>query len=138
MDKMPWKIERKPPITEHSCLQATRVRHGDYQNSVGCQQGCRLADALPRIRQVLKRMPNDNGGPRTVYLGKVSCAYVGPERFALQPQRLTAATFQGIEQCSVTGADIEHGAGRGNTVEASRETGAGAAQDRVTEAREPT
>ena len=99
--------------------------------ALGCP--CEL---IGRITQMLERVPEDDRGEAAVDLADLGRAHVRSIRCSLESEHLASAGREGIEQGTVAGADVEHGTGWCDPVDAAREPAAGAAQDRVAEAKE--
>jgi hypothetical protein len=125
---MTWQIECQPAVSEYLGLKAVGVRNRDYENSSGLEQRDRSVDRLARMAQVLERMPEHDGGPFAVDVRQLGCQHVGPRRFTLESERLTAVCGERVDQCSIAGPDIQHRAGRCDSIEAARQPAAGMSQ----------
>ena len=62
--------------------------------------------------QVLKRMPEDDGGPGTAHIFDFGVANVGSGCVRLQTDSLAAVAHEGLRQSSIAGPHIEDGARR--------------------------
>ena len=132
------QVERKPPVAERARLQARRIGHRDHQHSTRDKQPRDLAQRSRRVGQVLERVPEDHRGPAHVEVGELAVDHIGPLGAPLDPERITPARPQGVEERAVACTYVEHRTGRRKPSESASERGARAAKKDISRAGEAT
>ena len=132
VDEVARDVEVQPLVAKDLGLDGVRVGHSDDNNPAGDEKARCLANRLARIRQVLERVPEDDGGPLPLDFGDRAIDDVGVAGVGLEAHDLAAAGTQRVDQHTFAGADIEDRAVGRDLVYAPGLRGAGPAEQCVT------
>ena len=121
-------------IPEEAGLKAGGIRHGHHKQPAWHKKGRCMAQCQGGPPEVLKRMPEDDGGPATVHIFDLGVANVWSGCVRLQADGFAAMAHEGPDQSSVASPDIEDWAWRQDPLQPAGKGTARAPENTVSEA----
>ena len=121
-------------VPEEAGLKTGGIGHGHHKQPAWDKKCRCMAQSQGGPPEMLKRMPEDDGGPGTVHIFDLGVANVRSGCVRLQADGFTAMADEGADQSSVASPDIEDWARRQDPLQPAGKGTAGAPEHTVSEA----